>query len=262
MDLIVEGSQPAQGPIWSRSFLQPLAPGALTPFSASLVAATAPRAWYLYYDRLGFDPPRALPGAPARGAPLCGRDAVGRARSPTHGAGADAPARERAAAAAERLAETRPPRRAEAGARRQTDGRDAGRPGARAGRRDGARTRLAAAGRQPPLEPGRNPADHGRDRAGGFGHPAPLFRRAPPPGAEPLAAARFCCRRPMVPGWRRGRSLAARRRSRRRWRSASWRWRAWPRASRPLPGGCGAASGPTGKPPCRTVHSWPACASG
>lgn len=57
MDLILEGSQPAPGAIWSRSLLQPLAPGALTPFSASMIAASAPRAWHQYYDRLGFEPP-------------------------------------------------------------------------------------------------------------------------------------------------------------------------------------------------------------
>ncbi len=43
-------------PIWSRDFLQPLAPGALTPFSASVLAEMAGRSWYNYFDRLGFDP--------------------------------------------------------------------------------------------------------------------------------------------------------------------------------------------------------------
>lgn len=42
--------------LWSRSFLEPLAPGALTQFSASLLAEIVARAWYLYYDRLGFSP--------------------------------------------------------------------------------------------------------------------------------------------------------------------------------------------------------------
>lgn len=42
--------------LWSRSFLEPLAPGALTQFSASLLAEIVARAWYLYYDRLGFAP--------------------------------------------------------------------------------------------------------------------------------------------------------------------------------------------------------------
>lgn len=44
------------GMVWSQFPLQPLAPGALTPFSYSVLAELASRAWYLYYDRLGFDP--------------------------------------------------------------------------------------------------------------------------------------------------------------------------------------------------------------
>jgi pyruvate,water dikinase len=45
---------------WSRLTLLPLAPGLLTPFSYSVLADMAGRAWFLYYDRLGFDPmPRA-----------------------------------------------------------------------------------------------------------------------------------------------------------------------------------------------------------
>ncbi|MCB0026221.1 MAG: hypothetical protein KDD91_24490, partial [Caldilinea sp.] len=44
------------GQLWSRSFMEPLAPGALTQFSASLLAEIAARTWYLYYDRLGFSP--------------------------------------------------------------------------------------------------------------------------------------------------------------------------------------------------------------
>jgi len=40
--------------------LQPLAAGPLTPFSYSLLAEVAGRAWYQYYDELGFEPtPRA-----------------------------------------------------------------------------------------------------------------------------------------------------------------------------------------------------------
>jgi phosphohistidine swiveling domain-containing protein len=50
------GGQSAGAPIWSRDFLQPLAPGALTPFSASVLHEMAGRSWYSYYDRLGFDP--------------------------------------------------------------------------------------------------------------------------------------------------------------------------------------------------------------
>jgi pyruvate,water dikinase len=46
--------------VWSQFPLQPLAPGVLTPFSYSVLAEIASRAWYLYYDRLGFEPaPRA-----------------------------------------------------------------------------------------------------------------------------------------------------------------------------------------------------------
>lgn len=36
--------------------MQPLAPGALTPFSASVLGEMAGRSWYNFYDRLGFDP--------------------------------------------------------------------------------------------------------------------------------------------------------------------------------------------------------------
>jgi phosphohistidine swiveling domain-containing protein len=50
------GNQPAGAPVWSRDFLQPLAPGALTPFSASVLHEMAGRSWYNYFDRLGFDP--------------------------------------------------------------------------------------------------------------------------------------------------------------------------------------------------------------
>lgn len=41
---------------WSRLPLQPLIAGGLTPFSHSLIAEIAGRAWYQYFDRLGFDP--------------------------------------------------------------------------------------------------------------------------------------------------------------------------------------------------------------
>jgi hypothetical protein len=52
---------PATRPaVWSRAPIQPLAPGALTPFSFSVLAEILGRAWYNYYDRLGFAPqPRA-----------------------------------------------------------------------------------------------------------------------------------------------------------------------------------------------------------
>ena len=46
--------------LWSQTTLQPLAGDALMPFSYSIIAELASRAWYRYYDRLGFDPtPRA-----------------------------------------------------------------------------------------------------------------------------------------------------------------------------------------------------------
>lgn len=44
------------GEVWSLSWLNPLAPRALTPFTNSLLVEVAARAWYLYFDRLGFQP--------------------------------------------------------------------------------------------------------------------------------------------------------------------------------------------------------------
>jgi hypothetical protein len=44
------------GDVWARSLLEPLAPGALTPFTNSLLTEVTARAWYLYFDRLGFQP--------------------------------------------------------------------------------------------------------------------------------------------------------------------------------------------------------------
>jgi pyruvate,water dikinase len=56
-DYVAPASQPNRaGTVWSQFPLQPLAPGALTPFSYSVLAELASRAWYLYYDRLGFEP--------------------------------------------------------------------------------------------------------------------------------------------------------------------------------------------------------------
>lgn len=56
-DYVAADLQPGRtGTVWSQFPLQPLAPGALTPFSYSVLAEIASRAWYLYYDRLGFDP--------------------------------------------------------------------------------------------------------------------------------------------------------------------------------------------------------------
>ena len=50
------GEAAGAAPVWSRTFMQPLAPAALTPFSLSVLAEMAGRSWYSYYDRLGFDP--------------------------------------------------------------------------------------------------------------------------------------------------------------------------------------------------------------
>ena len=45
---------------WSRLLLQPLAGDLLTPLSYSVLGEVAGRAWFVYYDKLGFDPmPRA-----------------------------------------------------------------------------------------------------------------------------------------------------------------------------------------------------------
>lgn len=52
---IHEGTE--NGDVWMRSFFEPLVPGALTPFTNSLFAEVTARTWYLYFDRLGFDPP-------------------------------------------------------------------------------------------------------------------------------------------------------------------------------------------------------------
>ena len=56
IELSLVGGQPGAGPVWDRTFLGPLAPGALTPFSHSVLSEIISRAWYLYFDRLGFDP--------------------------------------------------------------------------------------------------------------------------------------------------------------------------------------------------------------
>lgn len=51
---IHEGAE--NGDVWVRSFFEPLTPGALTPFTNSLFAEVTARTWYLYFDRLGFEP--------------------------------------------------------------------------------------------------------------------------------------------------------------------------------------------------------------
>lgn len=46
--------------VWSNLSLRPLCSGVLTPLSYSVLSEIAGRAWYTYFDRLGFDPtPRA-----------------------------------------------------------------------------------------------------------------------------------------------------------------------------------------------------------
>jgi hypothetical protein len=60
MEFTTQHAKSANAPVWSRAFLQPLAPGALTMFSQSLLTEIAMRAWYIAYDRLEFAPtPRA-----------------------------------------------------------------------------------------------------------------------------------------------------------------------------------------------------------
>ncbi len=44
------------GEVWERSLLEPLATRALTPFTSSLLSEVTARTWYLYFDRLGFQP--------------------------------------------------------------------------------------------------------------------------------------------------------------------------------------------------------------
>lgn len=56
-DLTVPGNVPGGDvTIWSQTSLQPVAAGALTPFSFSVLSEIVSRAWFQYYDRLGFDP--------------------------------------------------------------------------------------------------------------------------------------------------------------------------------------------------------------
>ena len=54
------GLPPGSRTVWSQLALRPLIHGPLTPFSYSVLAEIAGRAWYQYFDKLGFDPtPRA-----------------------------------------------------------------------------------------------------------------------------------------------------------------------------------------------------------
>ena len=56
-DYVASASNPGfSGTVWSQFPLQPLTPGILTPFSTSVLAELASRAWFVYFDRLGFDP--------------------------------------------------------------------------------------------------------------------------------------------------------------------------------------------------------------
>jgi pyruvate,water dikinase len=50
------GTGAESGDVWDRSLFEALAPGALTPFTNSLLTEVTARAWYLFFDRLGFDP--------------------------------------------------------------------------------------------------------------------------------------------------------------------------------------------------------------
>lgn len=56
-DYVAPASKPGfSGTVWSQFPLQPLTPGVLTPFSYSVLAELASRAWFVYFDRLGFEP--------------------------------------------------------------------------------------------------------------------------------------------------------------------------------------------------------------
>ncbi len=57
---LADGLPDGSRTVWSRQPLQPLTGGPLTPFSYSVLEEVARRAWYQYYDELGFAPqPRA-----------------------------------------------------------------------------------------------------------------------------------------------------------------------------------------------------------
>ena len=56
MEFTAQSALSANAPTWSRTFLQPLAPGALTPFSQSILTEIVSRAWLRYYTRLEFAP--------------------------------------------------------------------------------------------------------------------------------------------------------------------------------------------------------------
>lgn len=57
LDYSLPGATPSDSAVvWSRAPLQPLAGGVLTPLSASVLTELLRRAWFAYYDRLGFDP--------------------------------------------------------------------------------------------------------------------------------------------------------------------------------------------------------------
>jgi pyruvate,water dikinase len=57
IDYLSSGTGAESGPVWVHSLLAPLTPGALTPFTGSLLSEVVTRTWDLYYDRLGFAPP-------------------------------------------------------------------------------------------------------------------------------------------------------------------------------------------------------------
>ena len=57
IEYLSTGTGAETGPVWVHSLLEPLTPGALTPFTGSLLSEVVARTWFLYYDRLGFAPP-------------------------------------------------------------------------------------------------------------------------------------------------------------------------------------------------------------
>lgn len=56
LDYSISGAPGAQAVVWNAGPLQPLGGGVLTPLSASVLSELMRRAWFAYYDRLGFEP--------------------------------------------------------------------------------------------------------------------------------------------------------------------------------------------------------------
>ena len=176
------GGQSAGAPIWSRDFLQPLAPGALTPFSASVLHEMAGRSWYNYFDRLGFDPtPRSRVVRSLHGRPYFTLTLS--AQLDAQQAGIEPPVL-RIGGAARQIARWEKPgllaglklggnARKVASTLQALDRRDRCSRAARAG--------LAPACASHALVTGRDPADHGGDRTCWRRHAAVVCGRSPQP---------------------------------------------------------------------------------